>query len=539
VDSRVQATGPVGPRRQKVAWPVRAGTAPALASSFSARPETAPGLASALVPGALVALVPGGAAAEYRTGSPDKACGKTQLAVHAAESLWRSGDVDLLIWVAATSRASVLSGFVAAAAATGSDHVGDAESVAASFAKWLGQTSRRWLVVLDDLRDAADLEGLWPAGPTGRVLITTANPATIPGKHRAVTLPVPEFSTREALSYLMGRLTADPDQRLGGIDLVADLGCEPQALAQASAVIARSGLSCRAYQDYYAQRRAQLEEAGGGPQSAAAVTWTLSVEHAERLAPGDGVQYLLALAALLDGHGIPGTVFTTAAVRRYLGEGQAVDQDAAWGALLALARADLLSIDSAATPPTVRMSSTVKAAVRAATPRDLLDRVVRAAADALLDVWPADEPEPWLASDLRSCAISLWRATGDLLGAGGCHPLLIRAGQSMEGARLTGPAIAFWRGLAAMSDRVAGAGGPDTLMAGRPHRGHPAICGLETGRPGVRRRHSRTCGPHGQPPAHAGPPRGHRLGTRPWLRDRLRDRRRTRSGTSRPFKYEL
>jgi hypothetical protein len=29
----------------------------------------------------------------------------------------------------------------------------------------------------------------------------------------------------------MGRLTADPDQRLGAIDLVADLGYEPLALA--------------------------------------------------------------------------------------------------------------------------------------------------------------------------------------------------------------------------------------------------------------------------------------------------------------------
>jgi tetratricopeptide (TPR) repeat protein len=466
VDSQVQASGPVGTRRPRVVWPVRSGAAPALAGGFSARPETAPGVAPALVPGSVVALVPGGAAAEPRTGSPDTACGKTQLAAYAAESLWRAGDVDLLIWVAATGRASALSGFLAAAAATGSDHVGDAESVAASFATWLGQTSHRWLVVLDDLRDAADLEGFWPAGPTGRVLITTANPAAIPGKLRAVCLPVGEFSTREALSYLMGRLTADPDQRLGGIDLVADLGGEPQALAQASAVISRSGLSCRAYRDYYAQRRAQLEEADGGPQSAMAVTWTLSVEHAERLAPGAGVQYLLALAALLDGHGMPGTVFTTAAVRRYLGGGQAVEPDAAWGALLALARADLLSIDSAVTPPTVRMSSTVQAAVRAATPRNLLDRVARAAADALLDVWPAEEPQPWLAGDLRSCAISLWRASGDLLGKGGCHPLLIRAGQSMEDARLTGPAIAYWRELAAMSDRVAGAGGPDTLMAG-------------------------------------------------------------------------
>lgn len=469
VDSRVQATGPAAGRR-RVVWPVRCGAVPPLADGFSTRPETAPGLAAALVPGATVVLAPGGAAGEPSTGPRGglKACGKTQLAAYVAESMWRSAGLDLLIWVAAANRASVLSGLVAAAAAAQSDHVGDAESVAARFVEWLGQTSRRWLLVLDDLRNAADLTALWPAGPAGRVLITTSDAATVSADHRAIVLPVGEFSTREALSYLMGRLTADPDQRLGAIDLVGDLGCEPQALAQASAVIARSGMSCRDYRDHYVQRRAQLAEAIGGQRSAAAVTWTLSVEHAERLSPGSGVQYLLAQAALLDAHGIPGALFTASATCQYLaaGMGHTVTPGTAWDAVLSLERAGLLTIDSAMTPPTALMSSAMQAAVRAATPRALLDRVARAAADALAEVWPADEPEPWLATDMRSCAISLWQATGDLLLAGGCHRLLLRAGQSMDRARLTGPAVAYWRELAATSDRLVGHDSPETLMIG-------------------------------------------------------------------------
>jgi Tetratricopeptide repeat len=78
-----------------------------------------------------------------------------------------SPGLDVLAWVAASSRASVLSGFVRAAAATGGSDAGDAESVAARFIDWLSRTTRPWLVVLDDLRDAADLEGLWPSGPAG------------------------------------------------------------------------------------------------------------------------------------------------------------------------------------------------------------------------------------------------------------------------------------------------------------------------------------------------------------------------------------
>ena len=68
----------------------------------------------------------------------------------------------------------MLSGYAEAAAQLGLDHGGDAESVAARFAAWLAGTARPWLVVLDDLRDAADLDGLWPAGPAGRLLVTAA-----------------------------------------------------------------------------------------------------------------------------------------------------------------------------------------------------------------------------------------------------------------------------------------------------------------------------------------------------------------------------
>jgi tetratricopeptide (TPR) repeat protein len=485
VDSRLQAAGPGGSRGQGVVWPVRSGSVPALADGFSARPETAPGLAAALVPGATVVMVPGRAAVS--SGLSDQAgqetlpspytwlgsCGKTQLAVYSAESLWRSGRLDLLVWVTASSRASVLSGFAEVAAATGSDHAGDALSVAASFVGWLRETSRPWLVVLDDLRDAADLDELWPTGPTGRVLITTPDPATVSGEQRVLVLPVPAFSTREALSYLMGRLTADPDQRIGAIDLVGDLGCEPLALAQASAVIASSGLSCRDYRDHFAQRRAQLTEAHGGAWSAAAVTWTLSVEQAERLAPARGAQHLLALAALLDGHGIPGAIFTTSSACGYLtagdisGTGHEVEPNAAWSALLSLDRAGLLTMDPATTPPTIRMSPVVQEAVRAATPGRVAAQACRAAADALLEVWPTVEPQPWLADSLRRCTASLRRVAGDSLwSADAVHPLLVRAGRSMDSARLTGPAVDYWRELAAANDRILGSSSPDTLMAG-------------------------------------------------------------------------
>src|SRR5690348_12401656 len=246
---------------------------PSLADGFNARLETAAGLAAALAPGGTMVLVPGQVAREGSLGWVES-CGKTQLAVCVAETLWRSRKVELLVWAVASNRASVLSGYTDAAVdAMGIDPAGDAESVAARLVNWLGETTRPWLVVLDDLSDAANLDGLVPAGPAGRVLITTANAKAFSGEQEKLIHPVGVFSPREALSYLMGRLTADPDQRMGAIDLVQDLGCEPLALAQASAVIANSALSCHDYRDHFLRRRDQLAEATGGEPPASSVTW--------------------------------------------------------------------------------------------------------------------------------------------------------------------------------------------------------------------------------------------------------------------------
>jgi tetratricopeptide (TPR) repeat protein len=252
-------------------------------------------------------------------------------------------------------------------------------------------------------------------------------------------------------------------------------------------VIASSALSCRDYRGYFVDRRAQLTEVPGAKPPAAAVTWRFSVEQADRLAPGGTVQPLLALTALLDGHGIPATVFSTQAATDYLagasagatGPAPAGPGERARDALLVLERTGLLDIDTSATPPTVRMSTVIQDAVQAATPAPMRDRAVRVAADALLAAWPREEQDPWLADSLRCCAASLQQAGGKLLLSGGCHPLLLRAGQSLGAARLTGPAVAYWRALATACETALGPAHPDSrliderlaeayLAAGRP-----------------------------------------------------------------------
>ena len=450
---------------------------PALADGFTARLETSPGLAAALPAGAAVALVPDRAAAPAtRPGplaAPDtqdwlRSSGKTQLAAAFAESLWQSGGVDLLVWIEATSRASVLSGYAAATAAvTGRDQASSCESVAAQFLSWLGETSRSWLVVLDDLSDPANLDGLWPAGPAGRVLVTSAEEAAVPSGMRIV--PLGPFSLREAISYLSGRLAADPDKRHGVIELAQDLDLEPVALTQASAVIANTPLSCREYRAQFMHGRDQLAESSSARPSAAAVTWTFSLGRADQLAPGRSAQLLLALTALLDGHGIPETILTAPAADDFLaGDGNLpANGETAPAALAALEQAGLLTVVPVTAPPTVRISPVLQAALRAEIPEGMRDQAARSAADALLQAWPEGEQPGWPASGLQSCVATLRRITGDQLWDGGCHPVLMRAGDSLDRARLTEPAADHWRDLATTSGRLLGGEHPDTLLVGQ------------------------------------------------------------------------
>ena len=455
------------PTEQSVRF--RVGDMPPLAEGFSDRPDTARGILDALIPGSTIALVPG---SEFAEGKQNwlGASGKTQIAVMLAETLWRSGAVDMVVWISASNRSAVLSGYVQAwVAATGIEPTGTAESVAARFVSWLAETRQPWLVVLDDLPNVDELDGLWPEGPAGRLLITSAQSSVAASRRRTRVFPVGFFSVREALGCLTERLSVNPAQRQGAIDLIEALGREPLALAQAAAVIANSTLACRDYRDYFVRRRQQIGVAAGEVPSAASVTWTLSLGQAETLLPGQSVRLMLVLVALLDGYGVPGAVFNTQSVSVYLGGtavgfGTPVDPQPAWDALLICERAGLITINRAEAPPTVLMSPVVQAAIRLAAPAAFRDRAARTAASALLEAWPGHEPEPWNAAVLRANATSLQSAATDILWADGCHPLLLRAGRSLDSARLAGPAVEYWRELSVHCDNKLAPGHPDALV---------------------------------------------------------------------------
>ncbi|MBO0818430.1 MAG: Kinesin light chain 2, partial [Actinobacteria bacterium] len=448
-------------RPGRVTWPLLSGVIPQLADSHIPRHETGLGLAASLAPGDTAVLIPSDEAGRSLGGLGGT--GKTQLALAVAHALWDRRALDLVVWVCPSTRDAVVTAYAQAMRDIGEAADREpAESAAGHFLDWLTETTRRWLVILDDLGDAAVLEGLWPHGPQGRVVVTSRRPDTAVRAYRPRAVPVGPFSPREALGYLSTKLQNDPDQWIGALDLAGDLGYLPIALAQAAALMADTGLDCREYRARIADRMKRLTGAPAGAYpSIVASTWSLGTEMAEQIPPAGLARPALALVAMLDPNGIPGAVLTSQAACAYLTRyrrGAPVDEMEARAALYNLARAGLVSIDTTSAARTVRVHALVQATVQQNLTAAESDEAARTAAEALLEVWPRGDVPPLYEQALRDGAARLHETAGRLLWTPECHPLLLRAGRSIEASGLAGPAIAYWQSLLAISEAELGPG---------------------------------------------------------------------------------
>ncbi|MEV7420983.1 NB-ARC domain-containing protein, partial [Streptomyces sp. NPDC089919] len=176
--------------------------------------------------------------------------GKTQLAADYARAAWDDGNLDVLVWITASTQSAVVSGFAQAGAELCGADLEDPERAARQFLAWLapksGQQVCRWLIVLDDVADPGDLIvqpgdparrfSLWPpASSSGRVLVTTrCRDSALFGEGRR-RIDVGLFTPEESFAYLTAALDAqgrvEPADQLAS--LAHDLGHLPLALAQA------------------------------------------------------------------------------------------------------------------------------------------------------------------------------------------------------------------------------------------------------------------------------------------------------------------
>ena len=442
-------------------WPVLSGTVPQLAQGFSRRPETGHGLWEGLRPGVTVILGPDGdrnLRAAARSGT-----GKTQLAAACARRLWAGSEIDLLVWLDAYSRDRIIAGYARALADLRLAAPPDKPEAAASrFLGWLSDTSKRWLVILDGVIDDADMDGLWPQGPSGQALVTTGLAGLNPGpamhgmaarngsppNAQRTSISLTSFSQREALQYLTDRLNDDPYHSAGALDLAATMGCLPVGLDLAVAYLLDTGTECRQYRLAYEQY--QRDWNGGVVGDELAPAWMLAIDRARQFAPADLAWPALTLAAVLGPAAIPGAILTSTAACAYVTGQSDVTEDgpvslgAAFGNLQ---QVGLVTIDPDDDIRTVCMPAALQLSVRQVMGPAAVRRAVQAAADAICEAWPDAGARAGMEQALRDCAISLRRCDEAALWHPGCHPVLMRVGQSLDDAGMTETALGYWRDI--------------------------------------------------------------------------------------------
>jgi tetratricopeptide (TPR) repeat protein len=401
--------------------------------------------------------------------------GKTQLASEYARRLLDTGELDLLMWVNATSRDAIISSYADAARITTDIDDTEAEQLATRFLAWLTGTAQRWLVVLDDIQSPEDVRGLWPPHTkSGRVIATTRRRDNALRADNRRIVDVGLFTPEEAVAYLAGKLNDREDESADELaGLADDLGYLPLALAQAAAFIADSPLinACE-YRILLADQRRRLAELlperqslPDDHQSTVDMTWALSIELADRLAPAELAAPVLELATVLSPNGIPADVFTTPVTLSYLRAAlnREVTAAEAKAALGCLHRLSLVTLDPGTPHHAVRVHSLVQRATREHLPDDYLAVLTRTAADALMEVWPSVERDRELGVVLRANAMALQSTAGTSLWTPGPHVLVGHVGFSLADSQQYEAAIGYQSRLLEAAIRHLGPDDPNTL----------------------------------------------------------------------------
>ncbi|MCL4862237.1 MAG: tetratricopeptide repeat protein [Caldilineaceae bacterium] len=225
--------------------------------------------------------------------------GKTQLVV---EYLHRhSADYEVVWWLRAEGGATLAGDYAALAGPLGLPEAQQPEEPPAIDAvrRWLSQNGK-WLLLFDNAPGPDAVRPYLPHGP-GHVLITARDPNW---RADAAVVHLPLWTQEEAAAFLHRRSGHHNDPAAG--DLAAALGYLPLALEQAAAYSEQTGLPLAAYLALWRTRRADLwqdEQPPPGYPDTVASTWSLSMEEAERAAPGAGD--LLRLCAYLGPDAIP------------------------------------------------------------------------------------------------------------------------------------------------------------------------------------------------------------------------------------------
>lgn len=283
--------------------------------------------------------------------------GKTQLAADYAWHVLRDGTVDMLLWITATDREGIVAAYSdAVTTVLGGAAAGTSEQNANRFLSWLTTTTRRWLIVLDDLTEPKHLNRLWPPHTTtGKIIVTTKFRDSVLDGDRRRLVSVGPFTPPEATRYLETALRRRSELADDVHGVAEALGRLPLALSHAYSYMISEGESCSGYLRLLATHGIPISDLVADDVAipddytrTIQATWSISVDAANRMKPAGMARPLLELASVLDPNGTPEHVFTTAATRRWLSRQlgvEEVSERTAHRALRCLERLNLIAVD--------------------------------------------------------------------------------------------------------------------------------------------------------------------------------------------------
>jgi hypothetical protein len=380
--------------------------------------------------------------------------GKSQLAARYAQM--RADRYDLVAWIGAEDGG--ITDLAALAARLGQTTPETSPGELAQRAlDWLCSCDERWLLVLDNVDSAAQLEALLPRSGNGRVLVTSRDRSL---RQFARVLMIDVFDEATATRYLTDR-AGRPDDEVAARRIAQALGCLPLALSHAAAYC-QSGTSFTEYLDMLDQLPAS-EVFDRRPERShtqtVASTWRASIAATTAEAPLAG--WVLEMAAYLGPDAIPkmlfGSLVDDAAAAR--------DRKHLTDAFNALARYSLALIDDA----TISVHRLLQKVVR----DNLHERGDQAAGQRVLDAvnhaFPndPDTPSSWpRCEQLLSHALALAdTAIVDAHSAPRLFELLNRASGYLYHAHGSHRAVQTCQRIALDAEWILGPEHPSTLEA--------------------------------------------------------------------------
>ncbi|WP_198587211.1 FxSxx-COOH system tetratricopeptide repeat protein [Glycomyces xiaoerkulensis] len=432
-------------------WPRRIGALPPIAAAHQAR-QVDLELADA--------LTEDGTAVVCQILAGMGGVGKTQIAATFAHRQWGKRAVDLLVWINASARESIIAAFAQASSELCGTDGADSDVAAQRFlARLDGADAPRWLIVLDDLTDPADLGGLWPPNSEyGRTIVTTRRRDAALETRARKRIDVDLFTPDQALTYLTERFCGDTNRLNGAADLAHDLGYLPLALAQAAVyILDQPGMTCATYRDRLTDRTLTLDQLSPDtlpdeyPHTISAAL-QIAIERADRYEPVGLASRLLALASLLDPAGIPADLFTTIQhtvqpdvdpIQHQSGGYSGpppLPPRAVTDTLARLHRLNLIDHDGT----TIRIHALVQRAVCEEFNSDHDRPLVHAIADALISIWPDPENDPAISAMLRSNTMRLRHLADPILLDSKAHAVVFQAGMSLGRAGQVHQAVQYF-----------------------------------------------------------------------------------------------